>query len=101
MVSTSGRTETPLAGTAVGGCGGIGLPATLRPMTEHDRRPVHEDRWREHQDRWARERLEPALDRNPERRGRFITQSGVEIARVYTPADLHDPANDPDAGRPR
>ena len=48
-------------------------------------------RWREHQDRWARERLEPALDKGPERRPRFITQSGVEIDRLYTPADLARP----------
>ena len=60
-----------------------------------------EQRWREHQDRWARERLDPTLERAPERRARFITQSGVEIGRVYTPADLANPANDPDADRPR
>src|SRR5688572_4526159 len=60
-----------------------------------------DERWREHADRWRRERLEPALERGPERRERFITQSGVEIDRVYTPADLTDPANDPDVGRPR
>ena len=58
-------------------------------------------RWREHESRWARERLEPALEKGAERRPRFITQSGVEIDRVYTPADLADPANDPDADRPR
>jgi methylmalonyl-CoA mutase N-terminal domain/subunit len=60
-----------------------------------------DQRWREHFDRWRAERLEPALERAPERKARFITQSGVEIDRVYTPADLSDPANDPDAGRPR
>ena len=37
----------------------------------------------------------------PERKRRFITQSGVEINRLYTPADLADPANDPDRDRPR
>jgi len=58
-------------------------------------------RWDEHQARWEAERLDPALDRGPERKPRFTTQSGVEIGRVYTPADLHDPANDPDAERPR
>jgi len=58
-------------------------------------------RWREHQERWARERLDPALEKAAERRERFITQSGVEIERLYSPADLADPANDPDAGRPR
>ena len=57
-------------------------------------------RWQEHQDRWEAQRLRPALERAPERKPRFITQSGVEIERVYTPADLHDPANDHDAGRP-
>ncbi|HEY8771553.1 MAG TPA: methylmalonyl-CoA mutase family protein [Candidatus Limnocylindria bacterium] len=36
-----------------------------------------------------------------ERKRRFITQSGVEINRLYTPADLADPANDPDRDRPR
>ena len=52
-------------------------------------------RWREHEERWTRERLEPALERTPERRRRFITQSGVDIERVYGPSDLQDPANDP------
>jgi len=37
----------------------------------------------------------------PERKRRFITQSGVEINRLYTADDLRDPANDPDRGRPR
>ena len=59
------------------------------------------ERWREHQQGWEAERLKPALERSPERRPRFITQSGVEIDRVYTSEDLHDPANDPDRGRPR
>jgi len=36
-----------------------------------------------------------------ERKPRFITQSGVEINRLYTPADLANPANDPDLDRPR
>jgi methylmalonyl-CoA mutase N-terminal domain/subunit len=58
-------------------------------------------RWREHQERWEAERLKPALERAPERKHRFITQSGVEVERVYTPAHLADPANDPDRGRPR
>jgi methylmalonyl-CoA mutase N-terminal domain/subunit len=57
--------------------------------------------WRDHQRRWEEERLDPALKRAPERRDRFITQSGVEINRVYTPEDLRDRANDPDRDRPR
>ncbi len=36
-----------------------------------------------------------------ERKRRFITQSGVEIERLYTSDDLRDPANDPDRDRPR
>ncbi|MDP9251116.1 MAG: methylmalonyl-CoA mutase family protein, partial [Chloroflexota bacterium] len=36
-----------------------------------------------------------------ERKRRFITQSGVEINRLYTPDDLRDAANDPDRERPR
>ena len=40
-------------------------------------------------------------EKGHERKPRFITQSGVEINRLYTPADLADPANDPDRDRPR
>jgi methylmalonyl-CoA mutase N-terminal domain/subunit len=36
-----------------------------------------------------------------ERKQRFITQSGIEIDRLYTPAALRDAGNDPDLGRPR
>jgi methylmalonyl-CoA mutase N-terminal domain/subunit len=60
-----------------------------------------QEAWRAHQREWEKERLDPALEKSPERHDRFITQSGVEINRVYTPEDLHDPANDPDRDRPR
>src|SRR4029077_2304673 len=66
-----------------------------------DSRVTDGKRWGEHQRAWEEERLRPALEKSPERRHRFITQSGVEINRVYTPDDLHDPANDPDRDRPR
>jgi len=66
-----------------------------------DSRVTDRKRWGEHQRAWAGERLRRALEESPERRDRFITQSGVEINRVYTPEDLHDPANDPDRDRPR
>jgi len=36
---------------------------------------------------WEREVLEPVLQRQPERRDRFETYSGIEIKRVYTPED--------------
>src|ERR1700674_1474205 len=60
-----------------------------------------EERWSEHQRAWEEARLKPALERGGERKPRFITQSGVEIDRLYTSADLRDPANDPDRDRPR
>jgi len=66
-----------------------------------DSRVSDRKRWGAHQRDWETERLRPALEKSPERHDRFITQSGVEINRVYTPEDLHDPANDPDRDRPR
>ncbi len=39
-------------------------------------------------ERWERETLEPALGRRPERRERFVTTSGEEVKRLYTPLDL-------------
>ena len=60
-----------------------------------------DEAWAEHQRDWETARLKPALERSGERKPRFTTQSGVEIDRVYTPADLRDPANDPDLDRPR
>ncbi|MEO8251386.1 MAG: methylmalonyl-CoA mutase family protein, partial [Chloroflexota bacterium] len=60
-----------------------------------------DDRWAEHLRAWEEARLKPALERGSERKRRFITQSGVEIDRVYSAADLRDPANDPDRDRPR
>ena len=60
-----------------------------------------DERWESHERVWRRDRLQPALERAPERRQRFMTQSGVEIGRIYTPSDLRDPANDPDRERPR
>jgi len=60
-----------------------------------------DERWAAHQRRWETERLKPALDSGGERRRRFISQSGVEAQRIYTPSDLNDPANDPDRDRPR
>jgi methylmalonyl-CoA mutase N-terminal domain/subunit len=45
--------------------------------------------------------MAPVSEPGPERKRRFITQSGVEINRLYTPGDLRDEANDPDRDRPR
>jgi len=73
----------------------------LHEGSGEDSRVTDRKRWGEHQRDWEKERLGPALEKSPERHDRFITQSGVEINRVYTPEDLHDPANDPDRDRPR
>jgi methylmalonyl-CoA mutase, N-terminal domain len=39
-------------------------------------------------DLWNRETARPALERQPERRERFATSSGVEVERLYTPEDV-------------
>ena len=39
-------------------------------------------------ERWMRETAAPVLARQPERRERFETTSGIEIARVYDPSDV-------------
>ena len=73
----------------------------LHPGSGEDSRVTDREAWRAHQRDWEKERLDPALEKSPERHDRFITQTGVEINRVYTPKDLNDPANDPDLDRPR
>jgi len=71
-----------------------------RSNLQHSR-VTDEERWAAHQRSWEAERLKPTLDAGGERKRRFISQSGVEAQRVYTPADLADLANDPDRDRPR
>jgi methylmalonyl-CoA mutase N-terminal domain/subunit len=44
------------------------------------------DAWAERAERWRRDRLEPALERAPQRRIRFSTLGDLEIGDVYTPA---------------
>src|ERR1700686_5490722 len=38
--------------------------------------------------KWEQRKVEPALKRGGERRGRFATSSGIEIEREYDPTDL-------------
>jgi len=45
-------------------------------------------RLREARARWERATLSPVLERAPERRARFESTSGFEIARLYTPEHL-------------
>jgi len=39
-------------------------------------------RWREHQDRWEADRLEPTLERAPERRDQFVAAVARRMARL-------------------
>jgi methylmalonyl-CoA mutase N-terminal domain/subunit len=41
-------------------------------------------------ERWQQATLKKTLDRMPERRDRFITESSVPVERVYTPLDVAD-----------
>jgi methylmalonyl-CoA mutase N-terminal domain/subunit len=45
---------------------------------------------RKQQDRWAENILNKALDRHPERMGRFMTTSSAPVERLYTPLDVAD-----------
>ncbi|MBK9122640.1 MAG: methylmalonyl-CoA mutase family protein [Chloroflexi bacterium] len=61
------------------------------------------DKLKQHQanrEAWERETLGPTLDRLPERRDRFVTQSSVPINRLYTPADVPDLDYERDLGNP-
>jgi methylmalonyl-CoA mutase N-terminal domain/subunit len=51
-------------------------------------------------ERWRATTRAKALEANPERRPRFETSSGIEIADLYTPADVADLDEDRDLGRP-
>ncbi|HET6893198.1 MAG TPA: methylmalonyl-CoA mutase family protein [Pyrinomonadaceae bacterium] len=61
------------------------------PETKEITSPADEDR-----ERWERTTLEPALQKNPERKKSFESVSLEEVNRLYSPADLsgRDFAND-------
>jgi methylmalonyl-CoA mutase N-terminal domain/subunit len=50
--------------------------------------------------RWRSATRARALADQPERRERFLTSSGIEIADLYTPADVADLDEERDLGRP-
>ena len=52
------------------------------------------------QKNWKDNTLNPTLERKPERRKQFITQSSVPIERVYTPLDIEDLDYQRDLGNP-
>ena len=66
-------------------------------MTEGAKRDGSADPGRE---RWRETTRRKALDAAPERRERFETSSGIEVADLYTPADLAGLDEDRDLGRP-
>jgi len=51
-------------------------------------------------ERWRATTRAKAIEASPERRARFETSSGIEIADLYTPADIADLDEDRDLGRP-
>ena len=59
--------------------------------------PSRPDPGREH---WRATTRAKAIEASPERRARFETSSGIEIADLYTPADIADLDEDRDLGRP-
>ena len=48
------------------------------------------ERIRRARQEWEEKCLKPHLERVPERRERFITTSGAEVGRLYTPEDIAD-----------
>jgi methylmalonyl-CoA mutase N-terminal domain/subunit len=52
--------------------------------------PTELDGLRKALERWQAETLDPALQRLPERRARFITASSEPVERLYTPLDIAD-----------
>jgi methylmalonyl-CoA mutase N-terminal domain/subunit len=51
-------------------------------------------------DRWRATARAKAIGSTPERRTQFVTSSGIEIADLYTPADIAGLDEDRDLGRP-
>ncbi|TVR23388.1 MAG: methylmalonyl-CoA mutase [Anaerolineaceae bacterium] len=55
---------------------------------------------RRQQAEWQEDTLKPTLDKMPERREQFTTQSGVPVDRLYTPLDVADMDYARDLGNP-
>ncbi|MCU0498041.1 MAG: methylmalonyl-CoA mutase family protein [Anaerolineae bacterium] len=54
----------------------------------------------DYHDKWEKRTLKPTLDRMPERRKTFVTQSSAPINRLYTPLDITDLDYERDLGNP-
>ncbi len=55
---------------------------------------------RSSKERWEEETLKPFLEQHGERKERFITVSGEEVKRLYTPEDIEDLDYERDLGYP-
>lgn len=55
-------------------------------MLEKERPEDIENMMRE----WEEKRLRPALDNKPERKKKFVTDTGLDVKRLYTPLDLSE-----------
>ena len=55
------------------------------------------DAWAERRRAWRIDRLQPALDRLPERRAAFVTLGDIPVEGLYGPWDLAPGAGSPGA----
>src|SRR5690606_29893794 len=78
-----GRRRRPGPREAGAGGGEGGGPRGVRGLVRRSEGGTMADK-----ERWMRETAAPVLARQPERRERFETTSGIEIARVYDPSDV-------------
>lgn len=58
------------------------------PVTQYD--PSYLKKLQASRQRWEEETLKPYLEKRKERQEVFLTRSGLEIKRLYTPEDLKD-----------
>lgn len=62
--------------------------------------PKHLDEINASLDKWQKNTLKPTLDRKPERKSSFVTESSVPINRLYTPMDVPELDYMRDLGNP-
>src|SRR5579863_6193638 len=92
------RAKTPRADAANGTSGKNG--ATAKPAAQPLFNPEAVAEIAEQQAEWERGSVAESTKRVPERRKEFTTQSGMPIARLYTPADTPDFNYERDLGFP-
>ena len=52
--------------------------------------PKKLDKLKSAQAKWEKNTLKPTIERRPERKKTFVTQSSVPTKRLYTPLDIPD-----------